>query len=398
MLPQSIGMVVGLMLIFCMPGQETPRGKAENPEELLRQAFQAQQSGHYQVAADKYEQFLKLYPDVADVHANLGAAFVQLGRLSEAVSCYRRALELGNGTNPEGTRFNLALAYYKSAQFDSAIAELEEIVKQNPEHLNAALVLADCYMMRGDHGRVISLLDPFEPHHPEQKALVYLLGTALLRSGDVERGQVLVDRILGQGESAEAHLLLGTARMAVRDVMGAIEEFQRAVELNPNLPGVNSYLARSLRETGQVEEALTYSKRELEINPFDFESHLYVGVYLYKREQKYEDALDHFARCLQIRPGALEARFQIGLVCILQGKTEEALEIVQSVVDEAPDFLEGHVTLTALYFRLRRRDEAEEHRRIVERLRAEKDRETVKQVDPDTNLEIPSRPPGDRQP
>jgi len=46
----------------------------------------------------------------------------------------------------------------------------------------------------------------------------------------------MVDRILRNGESAEAHLMLGSAKMDIADFAGARDEFDKAVALNPNLP------------------------------------------------------------------------------------------------------------------------------------------------------------------
>ena len=59
---------------------------------------------------------------------------------------------------------------------------------------------------------MVELLSPLEKDSPNDKALIYLLGTALIRDNQPARGQVLVDRILRDGESAEAHLLLGTTK------------------------------------------------------------------------------------------------------------------------------------------------------------------------------------------
>ena len=44
------------------------------------------------------------------------------------------------------------------------------------------------------------------------RAINYLLGMALIRSGEVAKGQALVDGILRDGGSAEAHFVLGTVR------------------------------------------------------------------------------------------------------------------------------------------------------------------------------------------
>jgi tetratricopeptide (TPR) repeat protein len=197
------------------------------------------------------------------------------------------------------------------------------------------------------------------------------LGTALIRDNQVEKGQRLVDRILRDGESAEARLMLGTSYFMVKDIPNAIKEFRRAIELNPSLPGAHSFYGRALREMGEHEEAMAAFRKELELNPHDFDSNLYLGAH-YKRDQKYDEALACFEHALRLRPGALEVTFQVGVVYLALGRIEEAVTTLEQVVREAPDFLEAHISLTTLYYRLRRRDDAERHRAIVERLKAER--------------------------
>ena len=357
--------------------------EAANPSEILSRAVQYHQSGDYEKAVHEYRAFLKIHPNVADVRSNMGAALVQLGRLADATEEYKKALALGNATDPNATRFNLGLAYYKMAQLGNAVAEFEQVLLVQPGNQNAAMILADCHMRMGDYDKVVRVLTPFEKSGEQDRAVAYLLGTALIRLGEVEKGQVLIDQILREGETAEAHILLGTAYLMVRDVAGALKEFERAVELNPTLPTAQSHLAKTLRDMGRVDEAQVHFRKELETNPHDFDSLLYTGVYLYKREQNYEEALERFEHALRIRPGTLELRFQIALVYVLTERIDEAVLMIEQIVEEAPDFLEGHVTLTRLYYRLRRTEEAQRHRAIVERLQAEKDAEAVKKVDPE---------------
>ncbi len=357
-----------------------PAAGQPGPARLLEEAVQRQRSGDYQGAITQYLEFLKLYPGSADIHSNLGAAYAAAGDMEKAVSEYRTALELGDSSDAVAVRYNLALAYYKSARHDEAFRELSLVLGERPDHLGAALLLADLHLRRGENDQVILLLKPFEAKHAEDRALTYLLGTALIRAGRINEGEILIDRILRDGNSAEAQLMLGTAHLMGRDLPAALEAFRAAVRLNPTLPTANAYLGKALRETGQVDEAQVCFLKELEINPLDFDANLFVGVHKFRREQKYEEALEHFRRALGVRPGALEVRFQVALVYLLQKRTDEALKLVEEVVREAPDFVEGHVTLTQLYYRLGRREEAEHHRRIVDELRARKDRETVKQM------------------
>ena len=73
-----------------------------------------------------------------------------------------------------------------------------------------SFLLADCELRLGENKKVIELLAPLEKESPDDKALIYLLGTALIRDKQPARGQVLVDRILRDGDSAEARLLMGS--------------------------------------------------------------------------------------------------------------------------------------------------------------------------------------------
>ena len=179
--------------------------------------------------------------------------------------------------------------------------------------------------------------------------------------------------------------MLGTAHLERGDTVAAAKEFRRAVELNPELPSLNAFLGRSLWDTSGSDEAVEYFRRELEINPNDFDSNLYLGMHLQKAEQDYEEALAHYQRALSVRPGSPDARYQIGLIYLLTDRTDEALEIIEGVVRDVPDFLEGHATLARLYYRLKRREDAERHRAIADEIRARREGEDLASVRPSSD-------------
>ncbi len=52
---------------------------------------------------------------------------------------------------------------------------------------------------------------------PTRHRRTYLLGTAYIRSKQVEKGQLLVDRILRKGDSPQAHMMMGTAFAEAQD-------------------------------------------------------------------------------------------------------------------------------------------------------------------------------------
>src|SRR5437762_5919105 len=99
---------------------------------------------------------------------------------------------------------------------------------------------------------VIRVLEPEEPKHPDDLAVAYLLGTALIRDKQVEKGQLLVDRILRNGDSAEAHLMLGSAKMNVADFAGD----RKSTRLNSS-HRCSSYAVFCLKKKIDMSEATT---------------------------------------------------------------------------------------------------------------------------------------------
>jgi tetratricopeptide (TPR) repeat protein len=221
-----------------------------------------------------------------------------------------------------------------------------------------------------ENARVVKLLEPVAAEKQDDLAVAYLLGTALLRDGRVADGQKLLDRILRNGDSAEARLLMGTARFGMGEFADALQEFQKAVELNPKLPSANGYLGRALLATGDMAGAATAFRRELEQNPNDFESNLHLAVIL-KQDQEFEAAKKHLQRSLQVRPGDVRILYQQATIRVAEGQAEQARETLEAIVKEAPHFVEAHVTLATVYYRLKRKADGDRERAIVDTLNKE---------------------------
>ncbi len=228
-------------------------------------------------------------------------------------------------------RLNLALAYYKSARPQAAIPQLKQVVASDPQARNAYLVLADCYLQTGQDKEVVALLKPREALLGSELAYAYLLGTALLRTGDASEGQTYVDRVFGAGESAEAHLLMGIAHLGRHDYRAAKTELQRAVQLNPRLPTAQSLYGRTLRLLGELDAAERAFRKELELNANDFEANLQLGN-LRKDAQKFAEASTYLERATTVRPTDLTARKLLATLRLQTGQVDEAVRMLESIV------------------------------------------------------------------
>lgn len=350
-----------------MRGLASPWPQAEG-EDLFARAVQLQQAGDLEGAIRAYRAFLELNPGSVEARSNLGAAYAHLGQYQKAVEEYRRSLELDGGNAT--VRFNLGLAYYKAAQVAEAATELARAVAAQPRNLNAAILLADCYLRMGENKKVVELLSPFEATHRDDRALLYVLGTALIRDKQVEKGQLLVDRILRDGDSAEARMMLGTARIVGHDYAGAVKEFRRALELNAALPAAYSFYGMALMNTGNRDQAADAFQRELQFNPTDFAANFYLGFML-KQDQKFPQALRYLERALQLQPAAPDVRYQIGSLHVSTGNLAVAERVLEELVKDQPNFVEAHVSLAMVYYRLRRKQDGDRQQEIIRKLNAE---------------------------
>ena len=250
-----------------------------------------------------------------------------------------------------------------------AAVELEQVVRERPGDRGAIVLLAECRARLGEYGRAVELLTPLHDKAPEDRAVTYLLGLALVQDKQVEKGQGLLDHILREGSSAETFLLLGAVKLQAGEYMEARDDLRKAVELNPKLPLANVYLGRAFMNTGDVVASAAAFQAELEVNPNDFDANLLLGILL-KQDQKLDEAMARFQRAASVRPGDAAANYQIGALDLYLGRTEEARQRLEQVVKDAPDFAEAHVSLATAYYRLKRKEDGDRHRALYQELNA----------------------------
>jgi tetratricopeptide (TPR) repeat protein len=347
---------------------QAPAGRADELDAMLAQAASLHQAGDLLGAVDAYRVVLQSVPDRADIRSNLGAALVRLGRIEEGITEYREAIRL-EPANP-AYRLNLGLAYYKAVRPQEAIPEFTAVLAVDPAHRAARLLLADCQSQTGNDKGVVDTLAAHDAMYADDLAYAYLLGMALVRTGDQPRGQVYIDRIFKAGESAEGHLLMGLAYLTGFDYKSAVASFEKAVALNPELPRVRSLYGRALLSSGDSASAARQFQLALAQNPNDFDANLQLGG-IRQRDQQFDAALTYLTRAAGLRPNDLATRHAMASVYLAQGKPDAALPLLEAVVKEAPEYVDARVLLATTYYRLKRRADGDRERAEAARLTAE---------------------------
>ena len=346
-----------------------------------------------QGAVRGYLSILASHPARVDVRSNLGAAYSALGRYEQAIEQYKRALVIDNANH--AIRFNLALAYYKAAWFAEAATELERFivaVPNSPQTANARLVLADCQVRLGEYKKVIHALSPLAESDSTNRTLAYLLGSALIGDGQLDKGQAIIDRLFRHEDSVEAHLLMASILLLADDAQAALKEAERALELNPKLPAVQAWYGRVLMRLGDTEKAKVAFRTELASNPNDFDANLYLGVLL-RQDKLHDEALVYLRRAIQLRPREQYARYHLAAVYASAGKPSDALPLLEGVLKEHGDFVEARVLLASVYYRLNRKEDGDRQKALIQKSNAE---QQAKQPGAHVGEQVrPPKPPPD---
>jgi tetratricopeptide (TPR) repeat protein len=316
-------------------------------------------------AVESYRAELKVHPDDVAAHVNLGVALAHLGRYDEAIAEYEAAEKLLPG-DPRIV-LNEGLAYEKSGRIREAAERFDGVHKSHPDDNKVTLLLADCYLQMGEDRQVIELLQPVQAQNATDLGFAYMLGTALIRQQRIQEGEVFLDRILRNGDTAEARFLLGTRMFASGDYPAAVKQLASAIALNPNLPQLESFYGRALLATGDPDGAAAAFRKELARDLNDFSANLGLAQIL-TEGRRFAEAIPLAQRALVLRPQSPEAHLAFGECLAGTGEFEKARAHLESAVSGLPDSVEAHQALLGVYSNLHLTPELAREKRVVERL------------------------------
>lgn len=109
------------------------------------------------------------------------------------------------------------------------------------------------------------------------------------------------------------------------DFGGALKEYERAIQLNPNEPTTHHWLATDvLTNTGQHERELAEMKRAVELDPLSLVLHTNLGN-AYMHNGRLDEAIAQFRKTIEMDGSFYFAQWSCGLALEVQGKIPQAV-------------------------------------------------------------------------
>ena len=340
----------------------------QDPDRLLNAAIEAQQHGDYETAIADYRKILELRPNLFEAKVNLGAALAHEGKFDDAIAAYRSALTSAPQNRP--LLLNLGLAYYKKGDFKSAREQFASLQKLQPSDVRTAILLGDSELRLGDNKAALALLEPLETANTQNLDFEYVLGSALIKAGRQRDGVERMEKVAAGTNSADAYLLAGVTLSQLNEYERARHDLDLALNLDPKLPGIYTLVGTARDKTGDAKQAEPAFRKAIELNPEDFDANLYLGAILYKNRQM-DEAKTFLEHALKLNPTSSLARYEYAMYKSTAGDYPSAVQDLEKLAHDDPTWLEPHVELASLYYRLHRPADGAKERQIVDRITAE---------------------------
>lgn len=355
--------------------------QAPSPEVGARfaQATQAMRNGNLEEADAGFAAVVKLAPGFAEAQFNLGLVRQQEGRNEEAIQSFQKALTLQ--PKLRGANLFLGITEFQLNHLDKAAAAVQKETTAYPKDANAWMWLGVVRLAQDRAEDAAEALDRAYKLSPGDQDILYHRGRAhLLVSKDSYAEMFKVDP-----QSWRVHRVLAQANAEADRHLDAITEYELAIKLAPNQPGLHEELGSEYRNANKIPEAEAAFKRELEIDPNNVLAKYKLGAIAVEQGNgaKGKKLMEEAQR---EKPGLVHMDYNLGRAEMLLGNDAAAAAHFEQTVktDTTPEVVEqAWYQLGTIYRRQRRMDEARSAMATYQKLKdadAAKSQETLQRL------------------
>ena len=240
-------------------------------------------AGRYDEAVRLYAELVHDLPRNPGTILNLGIAQHYAGHYREAIDSFTSALKLEPGLTQ--AKFLMGVAYQKLGEPARAIGPLQEVVNADVANRLARLELADALLATGQFANSAPHFRKLTELHAGDARYWQGLGFSYL--GSARRAFETLEKLAP--DSAYVYALLAHSRKEQQQKRSAFALYRKALEANPNLPGIHAGLAEIYRQSGHNDWAAVEDERERVLPSADCASIPSQCAFLARR---YEQALE----------------------------------------------------------------------------------------------------------
>ncbi|HEY1801018.1 MAG TPA: tetratricopeptide repeat protein [Terriglobales bacterium] len=342
------------------PTQQTPSAKADKAAAYYHFAMahmyeeQMMEYGRSDLATKAIEEFraaVEADPSSEYLTSGLAELYDKTGRKHDAVlevqdilkrdpnnlqahkllgSIYLRSL--GEEQSSEGSQNTL----------HDAIEQYQEITKLEPNSVDDHLLLGRLYRLNNDLQKAENEFKTAVKLDPNSEEAVTTLAYLYNVEGDSTRAAQVLMSIPDVSRSAKLYSMLGSTYEQQKQYKEAIHAFRRAIELDRDNLDAMRGLAENLQNDGQDQAALDQYKIIAASNPEDAQTYAHMGE-IYRKQGKYDLALTNLEKAQSMVPDLEEVSYDIATVYEIQGRYDDAVKILTGLLQKS-DSSDGNLS------------------------------------------------------
>lgn len=229
--------------------------------------------------------------------------------------------------------------------------EAEEIYKQllniNPDDLNILNLLGLLYLAKNKPSEAICYLSKAfilkkTPYIVSNLAKAYYMNDEPLNAIK------LYKMALSSGETDDIYYSIALAYKKLKDYDNLIENYKKAIELNPKHYNSCYNLSIAYKEIGKTEMALFYAEKCTQIKNNDDELYALISGY-YEDIKCYGAAIEALRTAILINNKNYLYFYNLGVLLARTGKSQDAEAAYLKSIELNPKHIESYVNLSSLY-------------------------------------------------
>src|SRR5712692_1763000 len=298
-------------------------------------------------AIEEYRAAIDADPTSAYLTSGLAELYAKTGRIRDAVVEAQDIIKR-NPNNLEARRL-LGRIYLRSlgdmqagsgseSVLKLAIEQYEQIIRLQPDSMDDHLLLGRLYRLNNDLQKAESEFKTAVKLQPDSEEAVTTLAYLYNELGDTARAAQVLSAVPSTGRSAKLYSALGYTYEQQKQYKNAIEAYRHAIELDrDNLDAIRG-LAQNLLNDGQAEAALEQYKVIADANPEDAQTYVRIAE-IYRKQGKFDLALDGLKKAESMVQDSVEVPYNIAAIYQAQGRYDEAVPIMRDLLkkSEKPD-------------------------------------------------------------
>ncbi len=340
--------------------------------------------GRYDDAVKVYQDISAKSPDYTRAHYRLGEILLQRGDTKGAAAQASEVLKKNErdmqalllrarinlqSTDPDGVK--------------NAIADLKEVLKQEPASKPGLYFMADASFRSGQIEQARSFASELERNYPDYLPAKLMQVQVNLAGGDpkqaVRLASDLLDRISKTAPDAETSPQLlaelrskaltgrGSAQLQLGNTQAARQDLMAAREAAPNAPGSYVNLAAVALRENKSDEATNLYERALSLDSTNFDA-LNGLINLYARQNRLDQAHARIDQAIGGQPNNASLHFLKAQVYGFQRNPQATESELRRTIELDANYLPAYNSLAALFVNTSQQEQAiAQYRKILEK-------------------------------